>query len=302
MTNTTEPQIIAVSGSTGLVGSALCRQWTKLNHQVIRLVRSPTNEPDCIAPWQSASEAEKLSGVDVVVHLAGKPIADTRWTDKVKSQIRDSRVGPTRELCKSLARLSQPPKVLVCASAIGIYGSRGDDVLDEQSAPGTDFLADVAQQWEAACQSAVDSGIRVVQARFGVILSADGGALKQMLLPAKFLGGSLGSGRQWWSWVALDDAIGAIQHAINHQSVSGPVNVVSPEPIRNRDFAKTLGQVIGRPAIFPAPAIALRLALGEMADALLLSSARVIPRKLNESGYVFQYHDLERYLKHELRS
>ncbi len=209
---------------------------------MIRLVRSPTNDPDCIAPWQSESEAKKLSGIDVVIHLAGKPIADTRWTEKVKSQIRDSRIGPTRDLCRSLAGLPQPPKVLICASAIGIYGNRGEEVLDEQSPPGDDFLADVAQQWEQACQAAADAGIRVVHARFGVILSPAGGALKQMLLPAKLLGGSLGSGRQWWSWIALEDAVGAIVHAINHETLSGPLNVVSPEPIRNRDFANTLGK------------------------------------------------------------
>ncbi len=295
-----QPLRIAISGSSGLVGRNLRSLLSLLGHEVISLVRSPTDQADCIAPWEGEQEAQKLAAVDAVVHLAGKSIADSRWNDKLKSQIRDSRVGPTGELCESLARLPQRPKVLVCASAIGIYGSRGDQLLDEQSPAADDFLADVAKQWEAACRPAVDAGIRVVNSRFGIILSPSGGALQKMLLPAKLLGGSLGGGDQWWSWIGLDDVLGAIYHAITDDSISGPVNFVSPEPIRNRDFAKTLGRVLGRPAIFPAPAPALRVALGEMADALLLASARVKPMKLIEAGYRYRFTDLEAQLKYAL--
>ena len=206
----------------------------------------------------------------------------------------------TRSLCESLAKLETKPEVLICASATGIYGSRGNEWLDESSSLGDDFLADVAREWENACQPAIDAGIRVVNARFGLVLSPKGGALQKMLTPAKFAGGSLGNGRQWWSWIALDDVLGAIYHAIAKSSLSGPVNFVSSDPITNAGFAKTLGQVIGRPAIFPAPAFMLRAALGEMADALLLSSARVKPTKLTESGYQFRFNDLTQFLKYSL--
>jgi uncharacterized protein (TIGR01777 family) len=293
---------IAISGSSGLVGSELKSKLDNVGHDVTALVRHTTDEPNCIAPWESQTEAKRLSGFDVVVHLAGKPIADARWTEKVKRQIGESRIGPTRQLCESLAALPDPPPTLICASAIGIYGDRGDEVLDESSPPGADFLADVAQQWEAACQPARDAGIRVVKARFGIILDPDGGALKQMLLPAKLFGGALGGGRQWWSWIALADVIGAIVQAINDESISGPVNFVAPEPVRNREFARTLGKVLRRPAIFPAPTFVLRAALGEMADALLLSSTRVKPTKLTKAGYEYQFTDLEEYLTGALRS
>jgi uncharacterized protein (TIGR01777 family) len=288
---------IAISGSSGLVGSELMSRFQSAAHEVVSLVRSPTDAPAEIAPWESEAEAAKLTGFDAVIHLAGKPIAAARWTDKIKSEIRDSRVGPTRRLCESLARLPQRPSVFVCASATGIYGDRGDEVLTEQSAAGNDFLAEVAQQWEAACQPAIDAGIRVVNARFGIILAPHGGALQKMLLPAKLCGSSLGSGQQWWSWIALDDVVGGIQHVLGDRDVSGPVNFVSPEPVRNRDFAAQLGKSLGRHAIFPAPAFVLRIAVGEMADALLLSSTRVRPAKLIDAGYQFRYRDLMTYLQ-----
>ncbi len=291
---------IAISGSSGLVGSELKSELSSVGHEAISLVRSPTNDPNSIAPWTSEDEAQKLSRCDAVVHLAGKPIAEQRWTDTIKSQIRDSRVGPTRQLCESIAALADPPPLLICASAVGIYGDRGDEVLQESSPPGSDFLVDVAQQWEAACQPARDAGIRVVNARFGIVLDPQAGALNKMLLPAKLFGGALGNGRQWWSWIALEDAVGALVQTISDESISGAVNFVSPEPIRNRDFAKTMGRVLGRPAIFPAPAFALRLAMGEMADALLLSSTRVKPTKLIEAGYPYQFTELEQYLRSAL--
>jgi uncharacterized protein (TIGR01777 family) len=303
-----EPMAVAISGSSGMVGSSMQSLLTLLGHNVRPIVRRPivpqavdsSVDSQPIAAWSSDAEAAKLSGVDAVIHLAGKSIASQRWNDHVKQEIRDSRVQKTRQLCESLAKLDKKPRVLVCASATGIYGDRGDDVLDESSSRGEDFLADVAMEWEQACQPAIDADIRVVNARFGIILSPGGGALEKTLMPAKLMGGSLGSGDQWWSWIALDDVVGAIYHAIANESISGPVNFVSPEPIRNRDFAKTLGRSIGRPALFPAPAFALRMGLGEMADALLLASSRVEPRRLLDSGYRFRFTDLEAFFNYSL--
>ncbi len=292
-------QSIAISGSGGLVGSRLNEFLTLAGHQTCSIVRS-LGSPQEIAVWENDYEARKLNEVDTVIHLAGKSIADKRWTDSVKQEIRNSRVVKTRQLCDALASLERKPKLLVCASATGIYGDRGEEWLDEQSSHGDDFLAHVGSEWEEACESAVAAGIRVVHARFGIILSAGGGALEKMLLPAKALGGRLGSGEQWWSWIALDDVVGAIYHVMATESISGPVNFVSPDPIRNCDFAKTLGRVIHRPAIFPAPKFGLRLVLGEMADALLLSSTRVIPKVLNESGYSFRFVDLTDALRYSL--
>ena len=296
----TDPIKVAVSGSTGLVGTQLSSLLTLLGHDVRRLVRKPSDEDRDIAAWSGeANEERKLGEVDAVVHLAGKPIAK-RWNANLKQEIRDSRVTKTRELCEALARSANKPKVLISASAIGIYGDRGDELLNEQSEPDDSFLADVATQWEQACQPAIDAGIRVVNARLGLVLSPRGGALQKMMLPAKFAGGSLGSGKQWLSWIALDDVIGSIIHMILTESVSGPVNLVSPEPIRNRNFARVLGSVIGRPALFSAPAFALRAALGEMADALLLCSARAEATKLQESGYEFRFTDLHALLRYSL--
>ena len=294
------PLSIAVSGTHGLVGRAFCSLMTLLGHTTRPIVRSHDDNSDSIAVWSDTSEAAKLGEVDVVVHLAGKPIADKRWTDEVKQQIRSSRIDKTRQLCESLAKLERKPTVLICASASGIYGDRGDEELTEASAVGDDFLARVARQWEEACQPAVDAGIRVVNARFGLVLSAQGGALAEMLTPAKFFGGALGNGQQWWSWIALDDVLGGIYHCIADESTNGPINFVAPQPIRNRDFAKTLGQVIGRPALVPAPATALRVGLGEMADALLLASARLRPVKLMESGYEYRFTDLREALRYSL--
>ena len=295
-----EPMTVAISGSSGLVGGQLGSLLTLLGHQVRPIVRGSSGDDNPIAAWSGENEAAKLGDVDAVVHLAGKPIASARWTDELKNEIRDSRVVKTRQLCESLSKLERKPKVLICASATGIYGNRGDEQLNEDSNLGNDFLADVGRQWEAACQPAIDAGIRVVKARLGIVLSPKGGALEKMLLPAKFAGGSLGNGKQWWSWISLDDVVGGIYHAITDESISGAVNFVSPEPITNKDFAKTLGRAIGRPAIFPAPAFVLRTAMGEMADALLLSSSRVIPGRLQRAGYRFRFTDLESLLRYSL--
>lgn len=294
------PMTVAISGAGGLVGGQLAAMLRLLGHRTRAIVRSRTDLADEIGVWSDASEHSKFESVDAVVHLAGKSIADQRWTDSVKQQIRDSRVVKTRQLCEALAACEKKPKVLVCASASGIYGDRGDEVLNESSSPDDSYLAEVAREWEEACQPAIDAGIRVVHARFGIVLSPQGGALAKMLGPAKLAGGSLGNGKQWWSWIALDDAVGAIYHAITDQAMSGPVNFVSPDPITNAGFAKTLGRVLGRPALFPAPAFALRVALGEMADALLLSSCRVEPIRLQEAGYRYRFTDLEDFLRYTL--
>lgn len=294
------PKRIAISGCSGLVGRQLSSLFTLLGHQTLPIVRKPTDKASEIAAWHDEKETEKFRSVDAVVHLAGKSIADARWSDSVRREIRASRVDKTRQLCESLAGLDEKPEVLVCASATGIYGNRGDEILDETSAVGDDFLADVAREWEEACRPAAEAGIRVVNARFGIVLSPRGGALQKMMLPAKFAGGALGNGKQWWSWIALDDVLGAIYHAISNEELRGPVNYVAPDPIQNRDFASTLGKVIGRPALFPAPAFALRAAMGEMADALLLASTRVVPGKLQESGYEFRFPDLDAFLRYTL--
>jgi uncharacterized protein (TIGR01777 family) len=293
---------VAVTGATGLVGSTLVPMLTTGGHRVIKLVRRPAG--DSTVTWDPEAEsfdASSLDGVDAVVHLAGENIAAARWSPKVKDRIRDSRVQGTRVLCEGLARMKTPPKVLVCASAVGFYGDRDDEVLTEDSAAGSGFLADVAQDWEAATQPARDAVIRVVNLRFGVVLSPKDGALAKMLLPFKLgAGGRVGSGRQYWSWISIDDAAGAIHHAVLTDSLSGPVNAVAPKPVTNTEFTKTLGRVLGRPAIVPMPAFAARLALGEMADELLLASIRVEPRQLIESGYDFRQPTLESALRHLL--
>lgn len=279
---------ILLTGSSGLVGSALVPALTAAGHSVTRLVHSK--------PWPD------LAGHDAVVNLAGENIAAGRWTPEKKTRIRDSRVQLTRQLAESLAKLSPPPKVLVSASAIGYYGNCGDEIMREESLPGLDFLAGVCCDWEAAAKPAAEAGIRAVCLRFGVILSAAGGALAKMLTPFKLgAGGVIGSGRQWMSWIVLDDAVGAIQHALAAESLRGPVNTVAPHPVTNREFTQTLGRVLRRPTLFPMPAFAARLAFGEMADALLLASQRVEPTKLVASGYKFLFPELEGALRHLLR-
>jgi uncharacterized protein (TIGR01777 family) len=255
-------------------------------------------------PWDPAARSiatPGLEGLDAVVHLAGESIASGRWTAEKKARIRNSRVQGTQVLCEAFGQLARPPQVLVSASAIGYYGDRGTTVLREESRPGSDFLAEVCRAWEAATAPAVQRGIRVVLLRFGVVLSANGGALAKMLLPFKLgLGGVIGSGQQYMSWIALDDVIGAIQHALSTESLHGPANAVAPHPVTNREFTKTLGRVLRRPTLVPLPAFAARLAFGEMADALLLASQRVEPGRLLQSGYVFRYPELENALRHLL--
>jgi hypothetical protein len=246
-------------------------------------------------------DPRELEGVDAVVHLAGASVAD-RWTPAHKRAIEDSRVRGTALLAETLARLARPPRVLVSASAVGFYGDRGDEVLDERSAPGAGFLADVARKWEGATAAAERAGIRVVHARLGVVLSPAGGALPKLVLPFQLgAGGRVGDGRQWWSLVALDDVVGALHFAVATDALRGPVNVVSPEPMTNADFARTLGRVLHRPAFAAAPAFAVRLAMGrEQADEVVLASQRVEPRALRDAGFVFRHPTVEAALRHEL--
>jgi len=293
---------IAVSGSSGMVGSALISSLTREGHRVTRLVRKAAAGDD--VAWDithGVRDLSHLEGVDAVVHLAGENIAAGRWTAARKEKIRRSRVEGTRRLCDSLVRLSRRPKALVSASAVGFYGDRGDEILKEDSAPGSDFLAQVCREWEAATEPASRAGIRVVHLRFGMILSPAGGALKKMLLPFKLgAGGRIGSGTQYVSWIGIDEVVGVIHHAIITESVRGPMNAVTPSPVTNAEYTRTLARVLSRPAIVPMPAFAARLAFGEMADALLLASQRVIPTRLQASGYKFRYPELEGALRHLL--
>lgn len=295
---------ILVTGPTGLIGSALVQHLNGEGHAVTRLLRNRVSPGEKGILWDIQSgtlDPQSLEGLDAVVHLAGENIGAGRWTLTRKATIRDSRVKGTRLLSETLARLEQPPKVLVCASAMGIYGDRGDEILNEDSSAGTGFLSDLCREWEAASESAAAKGIRVVHLRIGLVLSADGGALKKMLPPFKLgVGGRLGSGKQFMSWIALDDLVGVIEHAITHGTLAGPVNAATPNPVTNQDFTKTLGRVLGRPTVLPVPSLAVRLLFGEMGDALLLASARLEPARLAASGYQFHYPELEPALRHVL--
>lgn len=291
-----------MTGSSGLVGAALASSLTADGQAPRRLVRSRPAPGDALwNPEAGSIDADALQGIRAVVHLAGESIAAGRWTGARKRRILESRAQPTRLLAQTLSRLAEPPEVMVSASAIGWYGDRGDERLTEESAGGTGFLAEVCREWEAACAPATERGIRVVNVRFGIVLAAAGGALARMLPLFRFgLGGRLGSGRQWWSWVSLDDVLGAIRHALVTPSLRGPVNVVAPEAVTNAEFTQVLGRVLRRPTLAPAPAFALRLALGEMAGPLLLASAHVAPEQLLATGYRFRHPQLERALRHLL--
>ena len=288
---------ILVTGSSGLVGSALCPLLIEAGHDVIRLKR-----PAQWVPERSILDSSAISGADAIVHLAGENIASRRWTEAQKRRIRDSRVKGTTLIAETIARMEQRPQILVSASAIGYYGDRGAEVLTEDSGPGSGFLADVCREWEAATEPAARKAVRVVRLRTGLVLSSKGGAMAKMLPPFKLgLGGPIGSGHQYWSWISLADVCGAIIHCIRTPDLRGPVNLVSPAPVTNREFTKTLGRVLGRPTIFPLPAIAARLILGEMADALLLASARVEPTRLLATQFTFKHRELESTLRELLR-
>ena len=295
---------ILVSGSHGLVGKALIRSLTDDGHEVVRLVRHERVVGQQEIEWhpnQGRIDAERLEGFDVVVHLAGENIAAGRWTSEKKRAIRESRVKGTALLSEALAQLSQPPGVFLSASAIGYYGDRGDELLTENSKPGEGFLTDVCVEWERSTQPAVEKGIRTVCTRFGIILDANEGALAKMLFPFRMgIGGRIGDGKQWMSWIALDDVVKGLKLLIEDTATRGPVNFVSPNPVTNAQFTKTLGRVLSRPTMFPVPAFAARFAFGEMADALLLASQKVEPSVLKDRGFPFYWPTLESALKHLL--
>lgn len=283
---------ILATGSSGPIGAALLPALRSADYDVTRLVRGPASREHEISwdPLQPVAP-ESVSGFDAVIHLAGETIAN-RWSEAKKARIRDSRVLGTRNLATALANASHPPRVLMTASAIGYYGNRGEEVLTEDSPSGQGFLAGVCREWEAASQSAAAAGIRTLHLRFGLVLSGAGGALPKMLLPFRLgLGGRIGSGRQWWSWIAVQDIAGAVLHLLKSE-ISGAVNLVSPNPVSNADFTRGLGRALSRPTFFPMPAFVARAAFGEMGQELLLSSQRVEPGRLLASGYAFRYPEL----------
>ena len=296
---------ILISGSHGLVGKALVRSLVEDGHEVVRLIRRGHTIGELQIEWhpnQGRIDAQQLEGFAAVVHLAGESIASGRWTGEKKRSIRDSRVKGTTLLSEAIAELSRPPAVFISASAIGYYGNRGDEALTETSPPGNDFLASVCVEWEAATRPAVEKGIRTVITRFGVILDRDGGALAKMLTPFRMgIGGRVGDGRQWMSWIALDDVINALKFLLLDSTVHGPVNIVAPNPVTNAEFTKTLGRVLSRPTFLPVPAFGARFAFGELADALLLSSQRVEPAVLTERGFAPYWPRLEPALQHLLQ-
>ena len=292
---------ILLTGASGLIGSALAPFLASEGHEIIKLKRA-TELMDCRQrSWDP--EAGKIALADggpfeAVIHLAGETIAQ-RWTAAAKLRIRDSRINGTRLLSEALVRFPQPPKLFICASATGYYGNRGDELLDEQSSPGRDFLAEVCREWEAAAQSVAEHGARVVNLRFGIVLASQGGALRKMLPAFRFgVGGKLGDGRQYWSWIAIDDLLSVIRHVLRNDALRGPVNVVSPQPVTNGEFTRTLGSVLRRPTLFRVPDLAVRFLFGEMGEAALLASCRALPSRLEHSGFAFQFPTLKAALSH----
>ena len=293
---------ILIAGASGLVGSALIPALEAEGAESTRLVRSSprANEIEW-HPNQEQVDMTRLGGFDAVINLAGENIAESRWTDEQKRKIHDSRVKGTHLLSKEMAGLDPRPKVFLCASATGIYGNRGDEILTEESQPGSGFLADVCREWEQATEPAAAAGVRVVNLRFGPILAREGGMMSKLLTPFKMgVGGKVGSGKQYISWIAIDDVVAAMKLALADESLRGPLNMVSPNPVTNEEFTRALGQALSRPTIMSMPAFAARLAFGEMADEMLLTSQRVEPKKLENIGYAFRYAELGSALQHLL--
>ena len=286
---------IAIAGASGLVGSALIPILQSDGNQITRLVRSSPKAGEIEwHPNQDEVSARSLDGFNIIINLAGENIAGGRWTDEQKRKIRDSRVNGTHLLSEAIAKMNSKPGAFICASATGIYGDRDDEILDEQSESGGGFLAGVCREWEMATEPASKAGVRVVNLRFGPILAKEGGMLAKLLTPFKMgMGGKVGSGKQYISWIALEDAVNAIKLAIDDQKIHGPLNVVSPNPVTNEVFTKTLGHVLNRPTALAMPAFAARLAFGEMADEMLLASQKVMPKRLTSAGFQFQYPQLE---------
>jgi len=289
---------VLITGASGLIGKALQKSFAEKGYDMLLAGRGEPKNPNEIQ-WSvdegfHEADLSRLEGLDAVIHLAGEGIAGLRWTDEKKKAIRDSRVQGTHNLVKTLADLKQKPKVFIAGSAMGFYGDRGDEVVTETSKPGDNFLAEVAKDWEMESRRAEDSGIRTVLLRTAIVLSKDGGALASMLTPFKFgVGGVVGSGQQWMSWVSLDDVVGIVNFALENENLRGAVNVASPNPVTNEEFTKTLGEVLYRPTFLPLPEFAVSLVFGEMGDALLLNSTRVEPKRLQEAGYQFKFPDLK---------
>ncbi len=293
---------VAITGSSGLIGSHLLSFLSKKDVAISKILReNPNGNGVSWKPESGKWDTAFSDGIDGFVHLAGENIASGKWTKVKKEKIRSSRVEGTKKLCKHILELPTPPSVFICASAIGFYGDRGMEFLNENSSRGTGFLPDVCVDWEEATDSITKAGIRVVNVRFGIVLSSDGGALAKMLTPFNVgMGGKVGSGKQYMSWVAIDDVTGAIYHALTTDTLKGPVNVTSPNPVTNKEFTNTLGRVLKKPTVMPMPAFAAKLAFGKMANDLLLASTKVAPKKLVETGYNFQNPELENTLRHIL--
>ena len=284
---------ILLSGASGMLGKAIASRLEDQGNRVLTLVRRRTESADELS-WDPAgagiAEPQKLEGLAAAVHLSGANVASRRWTAAFKREMAESRIQSTRVLSETLAGLKQPPKVLATASAIGFYGDRGDEMLDEGSPAGDGYFPELCQAWEDAARPAAEAGIRVVHPRFGMVVGRDGGAMARLAPLFRLgLGGRLGSGRQWMSWVAEEDAASAVVFALENAAISGAVNVVSPQPVTNAAFTRELGRAVHRPAILPAPAFALRLAFGAMADEALLASQRVLPKRLTQAGFAFAY-------------
>ncbi len=292
---------VLITGATGLIGNALQESFREKGYEMILASRSEPKGEDEIQ-WDAEkgfSEPERLEGIDAVVHLAGESISGLRWTEEKKKAIRDSRVLGTRSVVNAISRLKDRPRVLVAASAVGFYGERGDEDLTESSAAGDDFLSAVAKEWESESRRAEDAGIRTVLLRSGIVLSKDGGALGTMLTPFKLgIGGVVGSGKQWMSWISLEDEVEIINFAIENENLRGAVNAVSPNPVTNHEFTKTLGEVLYRPTILPLPEFAVSMIFGEMGDALLLSSTKALPKRLLDAGFEFKHPDLKPAIEH----
>ena len=295
---------ILVAGSSGLIGTALCSRLEREGHEVVRLVRRQPMQGELHwDPEAGELEQDALEGIEAAVHLGGRNIATGRWTATVKDQLRQSRVQTTQLLATRLAGLASSPKVLVCASAVGIYGHRRDEELDEESDTGEGFLAELGRAWEGASAVAAEAGIRVVQARLGIVLSRRGGALAKMLLPFRLgVGGKIGDGRQYVSWISLEDAVAALIYAVENDALRGPVNLTAPQQVTNAELTRTLGRVLRRPTLLPLPAFAAKLVLGELAEEGLLASQRVRPTQLLEAGFEFGYPELEGALRRALAS
>ncbi len=292
---------ILITGSTGLLGAALQRSFAEKGHEMLLASRKEPVD-DRHIQWSiegGFTEPDKLEGIDVVVHLAGENVSGLRWTEEKKKAIRDSRVLGTRNVVNAVSKLSRKPTTLIASSAIGFYGERGDEEVTESSAAGDTFLSDVSRDWEAESRRAEDGGIRTVLLRTGIVLSKDGGALSTMLTPFRLgLGGVVGSGKQWMSWISLDDEISIINFAIENENIRGAINAVAPNPVTNAEFTKTLGDVLSRPTFLPLPQFAVSMIFGEMGDALLLASTKVLPKRLLDAGFQFKYPDLRSAIEH----